>query len=77
VIRKLSEENKMQYYSRFIGKRQTVLVEKITRQGLAKGFGEHYLPVEFRPERAENNYFANVIIREVDTTSKILRGFPE
>jgi threonylcarbamoyladenosine tRNA methylthiotransferase MtaB len=77
MIRILAEENKGKYYSRFIGKKQTVLVEKVTRQGYAKGFGEHYLPVEFRPEREGNNYFADVLIREINTASKILRGFPE
>jgi threonylcarbamoyladenosine tRNA methylthiotransferase MtaB len=38
IVRKLAEENKLQYYSRFIGKKQTVLVEKVTRKGYAKGF---------------------------------------
>ena len=33
----------------FIGKQQTVLVEKVTKNGLAKGYGEHYVPVEFKP----------------------------
>jgi threonylcarbamoyladenosine tRNA methylthiotransferase MtaB len=76
VVRKLAEENKLQYYSRFIGKKQTVLVEKVTRQGYAKGFGEHYLPVEFRPEGTGNNYFADVVIKEVNMASKTLRGIP-
>jgi len=76
VVRKLAEDNKLQYYSRFIGKKQTVLVEKVTRQGYAKGFGEHYLPVEFRPDREGNNYFADVVIMEVNAASKILRGIP-
>jgi threonylcarbamoyladenosine tRNA methylthiotransferase MtaB len=75
VIRQLSEDNKMQYCSRFIGKKQTVLVEKVTRQGYAKGFGEHYLPVEFRPNRAGNNYFAEILVREVNVAAnEILRG---
>jgi threonylcarbamoyladenosine tRNA methylthiotransferase MtaB len=77
VVRKISEENKLQYYSGFIGKKQTVLVEKVTRQGYAKGFGEHYLPVEFRPDRAGNNYFAKAHITEVNSTSLTLRGIPE
>jgi threonylcarbamoyladenosine tRNA methylthiotransferase MtaB len=77
VVRKLAEENKRQYYSRFIGKNQTVLVEKVNHLGYAKGFGENYLPVEFRPEREGNNYFADVLIREVNTTTTTLRGIPE
>jgi threonylcarbamoyladenosine tRNA methylthiotransferase MtaB len=75
-VRQLAEENKLLYYSRFIGKKQTVLVEKVTRQGYAKGFGEHYLPVEFRSDRTGNNYFTEVLIREINTAAKeTLRGF--
>jgi threonylcarbamoyladenosine tRNA methylthiotransferase MtaB len=75
IVRKLAEENKRQYYSRFTGKKQTVLVEKVTGQGFAKGFGEHYLPVEFIPEREGNNYFQEVRIKEANTAAKeILLG---
>ena len=75
-IRKLAKENKRIYYSRFIGEEQTVLVEKVTRPGYAKGFGQHYLPVEFRSEREGNNYFADVMIKEIITTTHtcVLRG---
>jgi threonylcarbamoyladenosine tRNA methylthiotransferase MtaB len=77
VIRKIAEEKKLQVYSRFIGKKQTVLVEKVSKQGYAKGFGEHYLPVEFRPDRAGNNYFAEVLIRDVNATAKTLLGITD
>jgi threonylcarbamoyladenosine tRNA methylthiotransferase MtaB len=76
VVRKLAEENKRKYYSRFIGKKQRVLVEKVSRQGMAKGFGEYYLPIEFRSDRDGNNYFTDVLIKEIITTSQhnVLRG---
>ncbi|MBN1415611.1 MAG: tRNA (N(6)-L-threonylcarbamoyladenosine(37)-C(2))-methylthiotransferase MtaB [Bacteroidales bacterium] len=72
IVRKISDENKLKYYTCFIGKRQNVLVEKITRQGFAKGFGEYYLPVEFKSGRNEHNYFAEVVIKEL---SKATRPF--
>jgi threonylcarbamoyladenosine tRNA methylthiotransferase MtaB len=76
VVRKLAGENKRKYYSRFIGKKQTVLVEKVNRQGVAKGFGEYYLPIEFRSDRNGNNYFIDVLIKEVIMTIQhnVLRG---
>ena len=77
IIRRLSEENKLSYYSRFTGKKQTVLVERITGQGLAKGFGEYYLPVEFKPQKEGRNYFTGVVIRSVDTSLKLLRGIED
>ncbi|MBN2763812.1 MAG: tRNA (N(6)-L-threonylcarbamoyladenosine(37)-C(2))-methylthiotransferase MtaB [Bacteroidales bacterium] len=76
IIRNISEENRKKYYMRFIGEKQTVLVEKVTRQGLARGYGEHYLPVEFRSGRTEHNYFAQVQVRAVVSGGKhlVLRG---
>lgn len=76
IMRQLSEDNRLRYYSGFPGKIQCVLVEKVARNGLAKGFGEHYVPVEFRPEKEGNNYLAQVLVLEVGTASKILRGNP-
>src|SRR5690606_20379089 len=44
IIRKIAEENKLKYRSTFVGKKQTVLIEKI-QKGIAIGYGEHYIPV--------------------------------
>ena len=76
VIRELSLENKQKYRQLFIGKPQTVLVEKVTKSGLAKGYGEHYLPVEFKPSQPGNNYFETVTIKHIATASHdfILKG---
>ena len=74
TIRRLAGENKMKFYSRFIGEKQSVLVEK--SKGLAKGFGEHYIPVEFRPLQEGTNYFEEIRIKEVVKTGQhyVLRG---
>ncbi|MEZ5197549.1 MAG: tRNA (N(6)-L-threonylcarbamoyladenosine(37)-C(2))-methylthiotransferase MtaB [Bacteroidales bacterium] len=50
IIRDLGEENKRKYRSSFIGKTQTVLVEKINSRGIAAGYGENYIPVEFKAD---------------------------
>ncbi len=68
-IRELSLENKRNYRQSFIGKPQTVLVEKVTKSGLARGYGEHYVPVEFKPSRPGNNYFETVTIRSMASAS--------
>ena len=76
IIRSIADENKWNFYSRFIGKKQTVLVEKVNNQGIARGFGEHYLPVEFQSDQPGKNYFADVLLNEVNKTTKnfVLRG---
>jgi len=60
VIRSLAEENKFRYRRQFIGQEQTVLVEQVSPDGLAKGYGQHYIPVEFDSERQGTNYFATI-----------------
>ena len=65
IVREIAAENKLKYRRSFIGKKQTVLVEKIAKNGLVKGYGEHYLPVEFIPAQSGTNYFETVSIQDV------------
>jgi threonylcarbamoyladenosine tRNA methylthiotransferase MtaB len=59
-IREISDANKARYYSSMIGMQQTVLVEKILRGGMARGYGQHYLPILFCDPNAIQNSFVNV-----------------
>jgi threonylcarbamoyladenosine tRNA methylthiotransferase MtaB len=60
LIREVSETNKANYFRSMLGKEQTVLVEKILRGGMARGYGEHYLPIQFRDPLAVQNSFVKV-----------------
>ena len=70
IIRDLSITNKRVYRESFVGKHQLLLIEKI-ENGVARGYGEHYLPVEvgmldsgvkkpilFKTGRTKNTVFA-------------------
>ena len=59
VIRELSEQNRLEYMRSMEGKAQRVLIEKVTN-GIARGYGEHYLPVEFATEDPTTNRFEQV-----------------
>jgi len=63
-VRDLSVENKMNYYKSFIGLTQDVLIEKIT-QGIANGYGQHYLPVHFKASGAQKNTVHKVRLTEL------------
>jgi len=63
-IRELSEENKKQYLTLFIGKTQQVLVEKIT-QGIANGYGQHYIPVRFKAAGVKKNTVHSIQLAEI------------
>ncbi len=64
VIREISEENKIKYFQKFSGKTERVLVEKINARGIAKGYGEHYIPVEFKTNNTDRNSFITVKISD-------------
>jgi threonylcarbamoyladenosine tRNA methylthiotransferase MtaB len=61
IIHSISEENKRKYRNSMLEKHQVVLVEKFNpKTGIAKGYGEHYIPVEFKSEIDNHNQFINV-----------------
>lgn len=75
VIREISETNKIAYHQKFIGHSQRVLIEKINAKGIAKGYGEHYIPVEFKASGNSKNSFVNVDISESRITPEpVLAG---
>lgn len=56
AIRILSERTKRRYRSRFVGKEQRMLVERVTREDgrlVARGLGEHYLPIRLEGPNLE------------------------
>jgi threonylcarbamoyladenosine tRNA methylthiotransferase MtaB len=65
IIRNLTEENKIKYRSQFIGKEQTVLIEKPNGRLGAKGYGEHYIPIAIKGIKPEQNTFQKVRITSV------------
>lgn len=63
-VRELSELNKLNYFTSFIGQTQDVLIEKIT-QGIANGYGQNYIPVRFKSSKAEKNTVHTIRLTEV------------
>jgi len=66
VIRKISYENRILYMNSMIGKKQGVLIEKTDKKGRAHGYGEHYLPIDFKTADSTRNVFREVILEAVD-----------
>lgn len=64
-VRILSEKMRLDYMHSMLGKKQRVLIEKVSDTGVASGYGEHYLPVEFRVSDKTKNRFADVILNEI------------
>jgi threonylcarbamoyladenosine tRNA methylthiotransferase MtaB len=72
-IRQISDRNKIKFYNSFRGKSQTVLVERITGRGMARGYGEHYIPVIFKDTQAIVNSFVSVELESL--TDKVFSAF--
>jgi threonylcarbamoyladenosine tRNA methylthiotransferase MtaB len=74
IVRNLAAENKLNYRKQFIGSHQTVLVEKLYRNGIARGYGEHYIPIEFKSSRPDTNYFQTISLKKITPSEAILNG---
>ncbi len=70
IIRQISDGNKMKYRESFIGKEQTMLVEKINK-GISKGYGEHYVPVECKTMAGKNS-FQKVKIASIEKNRELM-----
>ena len=64
AIHQISEENQLNYFNKMLGKEQRVLIEKV-EDGIAKGYGEHYIPVRVKTTQHKKNEFADVRLKEI------------
>lgn len=65
MIRKIAEEEKLNYFNSMLGKVQTILVEKQNSKGIAKGYGEHFLPLHFVSSEDVQNQFVRVRLEKI------------
>lgn len=66
AIRLISEKNRLLYMDEMAGKTERVLIEKVDQNGIAHGYGEHYLPVAFATTSRIKNIFQDVLLEKVD-----------
>lgn len=65
VIRQISAENKLKYFSHMLGKPQKMLIERIMADGTARGYGENYIPLRLKAKGLERNTFVEVTLKDV------------
>ena len=66
IMRAISLENKKRYFSMMQGRPQRMLIERIDAKGMAKGYGENYIPVQVKAINAERNTFINIKLSEIE-----------
>ena len=65
VVRRISLENKLRYFEQMKGKPQRMLIERIDARGMARGYGENYLPIQIQGDTLQKNSFINVKLNEI------------
>ena len=65
VMRQISLENKNRYFDTMQGKIQRMLIERIDSKGVARGYGENYIPVILNNCKVEKNTFINIKLTEI------------
>ncbi len=65
IIRQISADNRLIYMESMLGKQQRVLIEKVNDKGMAQGYGECYLPVQFPTTLRSKNIFQDVVLEKV------------
>jgi len=76
IIHQISEGNKRKYRQSMLGKSQIVLVEKYNlHTAIAKGYGQHYIPVEFKSGQDTSNQLINVKLESLGPGGEpVLKG---
>ncbi len=65
VMRQISLENKTKYFEMMQSHSQRMLIERIDSKGIARGYGEYYVPVLLKDASAEKNTFINIRLGEI------------
>lgn len=70
IIRKISAENKAAYYEMMQGQQQRMLIERIGTDGIARGYGEHYIPIRIIGSTDAKNTFREVTLGDIINKDK-------
>jgi threonylcarbamoyladenosine tRNA methylthiotransferase MtaB len=65
IMRQISMENKTKYFEMMQGKTQRILIERIDSKGIARGYGENYIPVIVSGKDLEKNTYINIRLGEI------------
>jgi threonylcarbamoyladenosine tRNA methylthiotransferase MtaB len=65
VMRQISLENKTKYYESMQGRNQRMLIERIDSKGVARGYGENYIPITLNAKDLEKNTFITIRLDEI------------
>ena len=65
IMRSISMENKLKYFNQMKDRTQRLLIERIDSKGMARGYGENYIPIQLTGENLQRNSFIEVNLKEI------------
>ncbi len=65
ALRLVSLENKKNYFTQMLGKPQRMLIERIGADGIARGYGQNYIPIRLKAKGLEKNTFVDVVLNGI------------
>lgn len=65
IIRQISADNKLNYFKQMLGKKQKMLIERISADGVAQGYGENYIPIKVKTKNLQRNTFLDVTLNHI------------
>jgi threonylcarbamoyladenosine tRNA methylthiotransferase MtaB len=65
IMRQISLDNKIKYFEMMQGRNQRMLIERIDSKGIARGYGENYIPIIASGKDLEKNTFINIRLGEI------------
>ena len=65
IMRQISMENKTKYFEMMQGKTQQMLIERIDSKGIARGYGENYIPIIASGKCLEKNTYIKIRLGEI------------
>ena len=65
IMRGISLENKLKYFESLQGRTQRMLIERIDAKGVARGYGENYLPIRIQGDNLQKNTFIDMKLNTI------------
>ena len=65
IMRGISLENKLRYFEQMKGRTQRMLIERIDTKGIARGYGENYVPIQIQQDGLAKNTFVEVNLEAI------------
>ncbi|MEA1897601.1 MAG: tRNA (N(6)-L-threonylcarbamoyladenosine(37)-C(2))-methylthiotransferase MtaB [Bacteroidota bacterium] len=73
IIRQISSENRISYFTKMLGKEQLMLTER-SKKGSTKGYGQNYIPIVLDHKHSRNEFVQTRLVEITDDKEPVIKG---